>query len=205
MSRSDLTSGRSNQKLRTRQALLQAAREMLENGEEPSIESVALRANVSRATSYRYFANTDKLVFEAGLDAIWNAMDLGGLELHQTDVVERVTQLHEFLWENARENEHTYRMFLSNALKEWVDTKGKTDIRGGRRLPMIEMVLEPARTQLPYADFERLRDTLAVMLGVDALILLRDICKLDYEQAKEASRWAVQSLVQSALQNKRTG
>lgn len=199
MSNSDLSKGRSNQKLRTRRALLQATRELLGEGHAPSIESVAERAGVSRATAYRYFANTEKLVIEAGLDATWSTLGFVESNLHPTDVVERVLQLHVVMWKNARDNERAFRMFVGSALKEWVDTDGKSDTRGGRRLELLDIALDPAKRVLGKTEYDRLRHILAGMLGFDLMVSLRDICKLDYDEAEKTSRWAVKSLVEAAL------
>lgn len=199
MSRSDLEAGRSNQKLRTRQALLEAAKRLMASGETVTIDAVAAEAGVSRATAYRYFKSSEKLVYEAGLDSVWNALGLEELDLHPSDVVKRVSQLHQVMWENARSEEVPFRLYLSSALRESVESEGGENSRGGRRLPLIETVLEPARAGMSPEAFERLRDCLAFMLGADSMIPLRDICGLSYEEARSASLWAVQQLVRASL------
>lgn len=199
MSTFDLSKGRTSQKLRTRQQLLQATRELLDEGKAPSIEAVAEQAGVSRATAYRYFANTEKLVFEAGLDAAWHSLEFDPSKLHPSDVVQRVMQLHAAMWKNGRETEPAFRRFLGSALAEWVETGGKSDSRGGRRLLLIDIALEPVKEVLEYSEYNMLRHSLAGMLGADMLVSLRDICKLDYEEAERTSRWAVMKLLESAI------
>src|SRR5215211_5708090 len=54
--------GRTNQKARTRGALLDATRELLAEGVSPTVEQAADRAAVSRTTAYRYFANQRALL-----------------------------------------------------------------------------------------------------------------------------------------------
>src|SRR5918999_5127246 len=54
--------GRTNQKARTRAALLDAARELLAEGVNPTVEQAADRAAISRTTAYRYFANRRALL-----------------------------------------------------------------------------------------------------------------------------------------------
>ena len=46
---------RSNQKARTRQAIVRAAGALLARGDKPTLEEIAAEAQVSRATAYRYF------------------------------------------------------------------------------------------------------------------------------------------------------
>src|SRR5918997_4653355 len=54
--------GRTNQKARTRTALLDAARALLAEGVSPTVEQAADRATISRTTAYRYFANQRALL-----------------------------------------------------------------------------------------------------------------------------------------------
>ena len=53
---------RTNQKARTRAALLDAARALLAEGVSPTVEQAADRAAISRTTAYRYFANQRALL-----------------------------------------------------------------------------------------------------------------------------------------------
>src|ERR1700682_3085059 len=59
--RVSLTDGRTKQKQRTRAALLDAAADLARRGGSPSIAQVADAANISHATAYRYFPNTQSL------------------------------------------------------------------------------------------------------------------------------------------------
>ena len=202
MSRANLESGRTNQKFRTRLALLQAARELMEQGTDPSIDSVAEVAMVSRATAYRYFPSAEKLVVEAVLDAAFDDDVLDASFLDSDDVVERVSQVQKFLYDHARENEVKYRLLLSSAHKEWVESEGKSDVRGGRRLPMIEKALEPVRDQLDGDTYRKLLNAIAGMTGIDSLTMMRDICGLDHDEAKATMNWAVRRLVSGVIEGK---
>src|SRR5215208_3273674 len=54
--------GRTNQKARTRAALLDATRALLGEGVSPTVEQAADRAGISRTTAYRYFTNQRALL-----------------------------------------------------------------------------------------------------------------------------------------------
>ena len=54
--------GRRNQKARTREALITAARTLLADGTTPTVEEAAAAATVSRTTAYRYFPNQRALI-----------------------------------------------------------------------------------------------------------------------------------------------
>src|SRR3712207_963892 len=65
IARTNLQDGRANQKQRTYQALLDAALELTDAGRQPTLQDVAAKAMVSRATVYRYFPSVDALIHEA--------------------------------------------------------------------------------------------------------------------------------------------
>src|SRR6516225_5010817 len=57
--------GRVRQKGRTREALVAAARELVAEGDTPTVEVAAKRAGVSRTTAYRYFPSQAALLATA--------------------------------------------------------------------------------------------------------------------------------------------
>ncbi len=59
------SAGRTRQKARTREALLQALHALLDEGEDPSVAQVADAAGVSRTTAYRYFPDQQALLAAA--------------------------------------------------------------------------------------------------------------------------------------------
>src|SRR5713101_7065553 len=57
--------GRVKQKVRTRDALIAATRELLAQGITPTMEGAAAAAAISRTTAYRYFPNLRALLVAA--------------------------------------------------------------------------------------------------------------------------------------------
>src|SRR6476469_3684253 len=57
--------GRVDQKRRTRDALIAAARQLVTDGATPTVEAAAEAASISRATAYRYFPNQRALLVAA--------------------------------------------------------------------------------------------------------------------------------------------
>ena len=57
--------GRIDQKRRTRDALIAAARELVASGQTPTVERAADAASISRTTAYRYFPNQRALLVAA--------------------------------------------------------------------------------------------------------------------------------------------
>src|SRR5260370_21191062 len=58
-------SGRARQKQRTRAALVAAARELVAQGQTPTVDDAASKASISRTTAYRYFPNQRALLVAA--------------------------------------------------------------------------------------------------------------------------------------------
>lgn len=197
MSTVDLASGRAAQKNRTRRALLDAAAALMAEGTEPAIEAVAERAGVSRATAYRYFASAEALALEATLDS---SLDVTlSPDGWPDDVAERAVRVQRRLHGHAREHEAQLRLFLASALRLQVESGGGAEVRMGRRLPMLEAALAPAREALGSEAYDRLVCALVPLLGIDALVALRDICGLRYDEAGDVMGWAVRALVSAAL------
>ena len=197
MSRADLATGRAGQKNRTRRALLDAAAALMAEGTEPAIEAVAERAGVSRATAYRYFASAEALALEATLDS---SLDVEvSPDGWPDDPAERTARVQRRLHAHAREHEAQLRLFLASALRLQVESGGEAEVRMGRRLPMLEAALAPVRDALGPEAYDRLVCALVPLLGIDALVALRDICGLPYEEADDVMGWAVRTLVAAAL------
>jgi len=198
VSRKKEGAGRWRQRRRTRKALLDAARALLERGENPSIAAVAETAEVSRATAYRYFPSERALALELQLELTLPSMDaiLGarGDPQHRAAHVQRVFHDH------AVRNEAAFRHFLS-AVHELRLAGRAQDLprRGGRRVEALEDVLAPLGKQLGAHTLENLRCGLAMLVGVEALLVLQDVCGLDPERAGEVGEWAVRTLIRGAL------
>src|SRR3954447_4168648 len=59
------SSGRTAQKMRTRNALIDAARTLIASGVTPTVEDAAAAASIARTTAYRYFPNQRDLLVAA--------------------------------------------------------------------------------------------------------------------------------------------
>jgi AcrR family transcriptional regulator len=191
--------GRTAQKRRTRQALLDAANALLDEGLRPSLEDVAERAEVSRATAYRYFTSSDDLLTDAVIDRslvpaeILFPEDEGSL-LDRVLAVEEATNAILLADEVAV---HVISRVMSEA---WL--AGRPDdplARPGRRLPLIDAALAPYAGVLGPGLTRRLRDAIALAIGIEAVVTLRDVCELPPEEARATARWAVRALVAAAL------
>src|SRR5438105_10170966 len=69
-SQAEPSNGRERQRNRTRRAVVTAAAELLQEGSTPTVAEAAERAEVSRATAYRYFPTRELLLAEVALFAL---------------------------------------------------------------------------------------------------------------------------------------
>jgi hypothetical protein len=77
-------------------------------------------------------------------------------------------------------------------------------IRGERRLHWIEQALAPIVGELDEESQRRLNSAVALCLGAEALVVMRDLCGLTTQEGKETLLWAAQALLSSALREART-
>ncbi|GFG51635.1 TetR family transcriptional regulator [Mycolicibacterium agri] len=202
-SMTDATAGRPNQKSRTRKDLLDAAARLLRQGRRPTLEDVAEEALVSRATAYRYFPNVDALLVEAPLDGAMpdpDALFADGSE----DPVERLNIVDAALDDMIAANEQALRLMLALSLQQ--DRNGDHDpvpARQNRRAALIDSALEPARDDIDPVVRQRLSRALALILGTESMVVLKDVLQLDPAEAREVKRWAIAALVNAATRSGR--
>ena len=64
----------------------------------------------------------------------------------------------------------------------------------------LDETLAPARKQLTNQQFERLRAALALTLGIDALVVMKDGCRLDDDEVEKTLRWTASAILRTALE-----
>jgi AcrR family transcriptional regulator len=192
--------GRRNQRHRTRKELLQAAARLMNEGRKPTLEEVAQAALVSRATAYRYFPHVEPLLIEAALDlATPDAADLFA-DYVGTDPVARVERVDKVLHELTLTNNTQLRVMLMHSLDRSIkgDAKVPGPVRQNRRTPLLEAALAPAHTQFTPKCLDMLTKVLAVLVGVEAMVVFRDVLQVDEGEALDLKRWAIRALVEAA-------
>jgi AcrR family transcriptional regulator len=198
---------RVNQKRRTRVALVQAARALLDKGQTPTVADVADEALVSRATAYRYFPSQEHLllevVLERSIDEIDQAVDASAASDKATVRVEGlVSAIHE----EITANEAGFRSLLRLSIAQRrSDRPTVASIRAERRLQWIEQALEPIAGDLDGTVRRRLVNALALCVGAEAFVVLRDLCGLSSEQAEDTLLWTARALLTSATNEDRGG
>ena len=202
MASTQLDSGRIHQKMRTRSALLQAARELLEEKQELSIEAVAEKALVSRATAYRYYSSVDALIIEAVLETRIQYGEKQLAALDSQDLGKDLSRFQHTWLDFFEENEAALRKFLSISQERWLEQKGKAEVRGDRRSAGFERLLEKAGEEVAEEEVGKLKFILCVLTSLEALIVLKDSCQLPGEDAKAILDWGSAVLIKAVLRDR---
>lgn len=192
MSSQEKSFERINQKRRTRAELLRAARELTERGGQPSVAEVADHAGISRATAYRYFSAPEEMIREAVLDAVATSIRIEPVApgADPQAVGDQLEVLIGRIFDMVSENEPMFRALLASTVTG--DSKVK---RGARRIGWLTEALEPLRSRLPAEDFQRLIYGLSLLTGIETLVVLRDVCGLDAQEARDTSLWAAKMML----------
>lgn len=192
--------GRTNQRTRTRKDLLQAASRLMKQGRSPTLEDVAGEALVSRATAYRYFPSVEALLAEAAVDVAVPAPEDLFRDEDSQDPVIRLQRAETALYDMILANDTLLRTMLAHTIQQGLHSNKDGDLprRQNRRTPLIEAALEPARAQFKPAALNELTRALALVMGPEATIVVKDVLQLDDAEARKLKRWTIRALVEAA-------
>ena len=189
--------GRIQQKSRTREALVSAARELVSGGATPTVEQAAAAASISRTTAYRYFSNQRALLIaahpETGTQTLLPAEASDDPASRLDVVVDAFTRL-------IVETEPQQRTMLRLALDDDPDKRADLPLRQGRGIGWIAEALSPLSPQLPEAQVKRLVLAIRSSCGIEALVWLVDVAGLSREDAVDIMKWSTRAMVRSALE-----
>src|SRR5215831_8786575 len=139
------STGRTAQKMRTRKALIEAARALIVSGVTPTVEDAAAAASIARTTAYRYFPNQRDL-----LVAAYPEIELPSLlGEHPPSAVE--ARLDAVVGEYLRttiDNEAALRAAMRLSLDPHETYREKLLLRQGRVISWLKEALEPLRGRL---------------------------------------------------------
>jgi AcrR family transcriptional regulator len=188
--------GRTKQKERTRNALLAAARELLVEGGSPTVEQAADRAQISRTTAYRYFANRRAL-----LVALYPEINTTSLldDDAPADPAQRLEYVIQRLTQQVVDHEHELRAQLRLSLDPSTVDPEQLPFRKGRAIGWIEDALVPLKEQMTAREIHRLALAIRATTGIEALVWLTDIAGLTSAAAAELMRSSAQALLRDVL------
>ncbi len=196
--------GRVNQKRRTREGIVDAAVELMTQGVTPTVAQAAEAALVSRTTAYRYFPTQESLLLEIALHS--DVEDIEAIvrePVDADDAAERVLRVLRLLNRHVLDEEARFRNAIRVYQDLWLGASAKGDdapvVREGRRMRWFATCLAPLRAQAGDAAVDRLIAGLSILGGGEAVVVLRDVCRLDGDEALAVADWAARALVAATL------
>jgi AcrR family transcriptional regulator len=180
--------------------LLDEAVRLVRRGRIPSVAEVAHSAGVSRATAYRYFPSRSKLVsavIAEALAPVRRAVPQTG------DAKARLRELVDRTYSRFRHYEPHMRAALQLALEhQSLEAAGLLEeepFRRGQRTEILATTISPLRKKLDPGTYRRLLRALAVVYGIEPMIILKDICHASDRETEAVVRWMMDALVEAAL------
>ncbi len=192
------TTGRTNQKRRTYNAIRQAAVDLMRTGREVTMLEVAKAALVSEATAYRYFPDLATLLREAMAGQMPTPAQALEAVADSRDPVERVAAATEHLLRLVL----TYQGATRAMIAATITRPASAAARPGLRFGLIDYALAPLDDTLGADDpaaLTQLKNDLAVVVSAEALFCLTDLCGLEPEDAVASAVHTAKTLTRAAL------
>jgi len=180
--------GRVTQKLETRSKILKSAKELVKQGTEFNLEDVAAKSGISRATVYRYYSNVEILSYEVGIDLGTKSPEDIMEELNGSSLKDMLLGIQNYYNDHALKNENAFRKFLSASLTSVSEKK-----RGARRNKTLQLALE--QTEMSKKERKKLVNLLAILMGIEPLIVSKDVSGLNNKEFKELLRWGMELIL----------
>jgi AcrR family transcriptional regulator len=187
--------GRVNQKVRTREALIAATRTLLSQGVNPTMEGAAAAASISRTTAYRYFPNLRALL-AATFPHIEERSLLGSEP--PADARARLRIVAEDQTRRILTYESEMRAVLRLSLEAAPSKGPDLPVHRGLRIGWIADALAPLRGELSEDELGQLVHGIGATLGIEAFVWLTDIAGLPREEAVAIMRSNASGLLQAA-------
>lgn len=183
--------------------LLDQAVVLVRRGRIPSVSEVAVAADVSRATAYRYFPSRSKLVSAVVAEAL---APIRRAVPQKGDAKQRLHQLLDRTYERFIDYEPHLRAALQLALEhQSLEAAGLLEeepFRRGQRTEILKATLAPLRAELAPRVWNRLLKSLAVVYGIEPIVVLKDVCGASDREVEAVMRWMMDALVEAALREK---
>ncbi len=200
---SDETQSWTNQRWRTRTAILDAARAQALTGAEITMAAVAMAARVSEATAYRYFPDLVSLLREV-LHNTWPEPAVAMAAVAESkDPVERIGYATQFMLRAVLDRQGAVRAMIAASVQR---PEVANEARPGHRFGLIDFALAPlAEDRAGDGLLAELRLDLAIIVSAEALFVLTDLCRLSPDDAIASATRTAQAVVREAVQRQGSG
>lgn len=187
--------GRTQQKQRTRNQLVDAARELVaKGGSSPTVEDAAAAASISRTTAYRYFPNQNALLVAAHPETdVTTLIDPDVSDDPETRLKAAVDAFTRLIIDTEIQQRTMLRLSLDP------DASVDLPLRKGRAIGWFEDALSPLLTQLSPTQVHRLAIAVRSAVGIESLVWLTDIAGFSREEAAELMQWSAVAMLHHAI------
>jgi AcrR family transcriptional regulator len=197
------TIGANGAAARTRRLLMTTARELLRSGEPLTVQAVAERSGVSRATAYRYFPSNESVAVHATMpmsDDPLTDPDLPDTTSEVApDLPSRAAALVRRMGEWAFDHERELRILLRLSLTDGTGRPVVSRRPRTSRDRWIAALLSDLADTVPQEAKDRLAIALIPLFGSDAVVWLTDMAGLEREAALAQLEWMARTLVAGTL------
>jgi AcrR family transcriptional regulator len=187
--------------------LIAAAREELAQGRAVTVEAVAMAAQISRTTAYRYFANHAELIAAAHPQI--DAESLLSAPAPDDPAERLALVVRAFLHDVTLPWEPQLRAALHLALtppRRPADPDAEAEaeadagaLRQGRGIRWILQALEPLADTHPDLDRELLARAIRSVAGIESLVWLTDVGGLSRERAADVMHASAMAILEDAM------
>jgi AcrR family transcriptional regulator len=177
------------------------AMRLMQGGQVPSVSEVAEAAEVSRATAYRYFPSQASIIQAAVNQALAPVFDWSS---DSDDGEARIADLLSNAYPGILAHEALHRAALRLALEQWARRHAGTMgdeprvVRGNRK-GLLAAAASPLKDVLGRQTYDTLMQSLSLIFGIEAIIVLKDIWGLDAKEVERVASWAAHALVAAAV------
>lgn len=187
--------GRTDQKRRTRDQLVAAARGLIaEHGVAPTVEEAALAASISRTTAYRYFPNQRALLVAAHPEVAATSLVSAGVG---SSVEERLDVAVKAFTDLVLDTEVQQRTMLLLSLQG--GSSADLPLRQGRAIGWFTDALAPLREQLGDEALHLLAVAIRSAVGIESMVWLLDVVGLSRDQAARLVQWSARAMLREVL------
>ena len=191
-----IKTGRTNQKLVTRERILVSAQHFIKKGLEFTLEDVAKKTGISRATIYRYYSKVEILANEAGLDISTKSPETINGDLKGKNLEEKILGVQEYYNTLTLDHENAFRKYLSTVL-----TSSSSEVkRGARRIKTLQLALES--TEFTPKEKKDLANLSTILMGIEPLIVTKDVSGLNNGESMELLKWGMKLILKGFFVSK---
>jgi AcrR family transcriptional regulator len=193
---------RRSRRARKHQVLLDTAVAMVGEGRVPSVPELAMAANVSRATAYRYFPSRSALINAVVARSLEPVREFRPIA---TDGWQRVREMFDQTFPRFKEFEPHMRAALQLSLEhgalERAGLLEEEPFRRGFRRLLLRRAAAPLRRKLGAKGFDRLLRSLSLIYGIEPYVVFKDIWGMTDREVERLTKWVLDAMIAAALRD----